>query len=85
MVRIELHGVKGLVLSDVNRMMRRPFIAEENDLEKTWTVQSDALVASSDEYSLKAAAWFFESFGWMEPNLNDLRRQQEEFLQHRVG
>lgn len=83
-VRIELHDVENFVLAaDFNRMLRRRYVATENNLVKTWTVKSDELVANSADYSLKAAAWFFESFGWMEPDMDGLKKDQEAFLEGR--
>ena len=80
-VRVEIHGIQGFVLTtDANRSWRLYCTASENDLSKTWIIPTDRLIADSASYSLAAAGWFYESFGWMEPNLDVLRKDQQEFL-----
>ena len=81
LVRIELHGAKGFMLTtELSRLWREYCVSHENDLTHTWTLPSEELIANSAEHSLAAAGWFFESFGWMNPNLDGLRREQQKFL-----
>ena len=80
-VRIELHGVKGFVLTpESDRSWGLYCVASENLLEKSWAIPSDKLVADTSGHSLAATAWFLESFGWREPNLAVLQKDQEKFL-----
>jgi hypothetical protein len=81
-VRLELHGIKGFMLTtELNRMWREYCVAHENDLIKTWTIASDRLIAGSAEFALAATGWFLESFGWMNPHLDGLQKEQLKFLQ----
>lgn len=80
-VRIELCGVKGFVLTtEFQRLWRRYCVAHEDHLDHTWELASEKLIADSAQYSLAATAWFLESFGWFDPNLETLRKDQEAFL-----
>lgn len=80
-IRIEVHGIKGFVLAaEPNRAWWLYCAAHEEHLAHTWTVASDRLIAETAELSLLATAWFLESFGWMDPALDVLRREQQDFL-----
>ncbi len=84
-ITIELNGIKGYVLTtEMNRMWRQYCIANENRLDKTWRVSSDELVSGSAEQSLKAIAWLCECFGWLSPNLDALRSDQQKLLSGRL-
>jgi hypothetical protein len=83
-VSVELKGVKGFVLTtDWDRAWHSYYAATEDAFGKTWEVASDELVAKSPEKSLEAMLWFFERFGWLDPALQVLRQDQENFLKGR--
>lgn len=84
-VTLELHGAKGFVLAtEMNRMWRNYCVAHENELGKSWTIASDRLIADSAGHALSAVVWFFESFGWMNPNLEVLQKDQQKFLKREI-
>jgi hypothetical protein len=84
-IRVEIKRIKGFVLSaDWDRSWHNYYAASEDNLGHTWTIESSDLVANSAEYSLNAAVWFFERFGWLSPSLEVLRRDQENFLKGRI-
>jgi hypothetical protein len=84
-VKIELKSIKGFVLSaDWNRAWSSYYAAAEDNLGYNWSGDSKDLVAKSAEYSLSAAAWFVERFGWLSPPLEVLRHDQANFLSGRI-
>jgi hypothetical protein len=58
-------------------------IASEDDIGKTWAVESADLVAASVEKSLDAVIWFLERFGWLSPHVEVVRKDQRDFLEGR--
>ena len=54
--------------------------ADEESLGHTWEIQSNVLVASSAEYALEATKWFLERFGWINPSIDVLQKDQQQFL-----
>jgi hypothetical protein len=80
-VSLELTGIKGFVLTtDWNRSWNQYCAASDDHLGKTWHVSSEKLIADSSEHSLKAISWLCECFGWMSPNLEALRVDQQKLL-----
>jgi hypothetical protein len=81
LVDISLHDVRGFVLvPEVDRAWSEYCSASEAELTRTWTVASADLIANSAAASLEATVWFFERLGWLKPNTEVLRRDQEKFL-----
>jgi hypothetical protein len=84
-VTIELHGAKGYLLTtDWNRSWHQYCAASDDHLSKSWHVATEKLIAGSSEHSLKAIAWLCECFGWMSPNLEALRGDQQKLLSGRL-
>jgi hypothetical protein len=80
-ILIELNGIKGFVLTpEWGRGWSGFRRATEDHLGKNWRVQSNDLIAGSADHSLKAIAWLCECFGWMSPNLEAIRKDQEKLL-----
>lgn len=84
-ISIELRRIKGFVLTpELDRDWSDIRQASEENIGHTWSVESRDLVAASSEASLKASVWLFERFGWMNPSINVIRRDQEKFLAGRA-
>lgn len=79
-ISIELKNVKGFILSEEDGFLPRHSSTAETDLGKAWTVHARNLIAGSKDYSLAAVGWFFERFGWLNPPLDALKKDQERFL-----
>lgn len=80
-VSLELTGAKGFVLTtDWNRAWSEYRVATDDRLRKAWRLSSNELIVGSAEHSLKAIAWLCECFGWMSPNVEALRKDQEKLL-----
>lgn len=86
-ITIELKDIQGFRLwsSDPARHVRREWVSHESELSKSWSFPSAELIANSADYALDAAIWFFERFGWEDPNKDVLRRDQREMLGWRYG
>ena len=84
-ISIDLNGAKGFVLTtEWGRIWRQYCAASENHLTKTWRVSSEKLIAGSLEHSLTAIAWLSECFGWLSPNLDAIRSDQQKLLTGRL-
>jgi hypothetical protein len=78
---LELTGIKGFVLTtDGDRAWSGYRPATDDSLRKTWRLSSEKLIAGSAEHSLKAIVWLCECFGWMSPNTEAIRRDQEKLI-----
>lgn len=81
MINIRINRIKGFVLTtDWDRAWSEYRAASEDVLGKEWEVETSDLVTASADYSLKAMVWFFERFGWLDPVISVLQKDQERFL-----
>lgn len=80
-IRVELKNSRGLLLAArPGRFWNLDCIATEENLGRAWDVRGDALVARVAEHALEATRWFLERFGWVNPNMDALKKDQERFL-----
>jgi len=80
-IKIELKGINGFVLAAPwERAWHSYYAANEDDLSLSKDYESDVLIATSRDESIKAVVWFFERFGWLSPSLDVIRHDQENFL-----
>ena len=78
---IELKGIKEFVLAAPwDRAWHSYYAASEDILTLSKDYESDILIATSRDVSLKTIVWFFERFGWLSPSLDVIRHDQENFL-----
>lgn len=83
-ISLDLNGVKGhLLTTDWNRMWRQYCVANEDHLTKTWNISSESVITSSLDHSLKAIVWLCECLGWMSPNVDAIRADQQKLLSGR--
>lgn len=83
-ITIQLNKVRGFVLTtEWDRAWFEYYAASEDSLEKTWTIESGALIADSAQNSLDVVIWFFERFGWLDPSTDVLRRDIGNYLKGR--
>lgn len=82
-ITISLNKIKGFILTKEEKFpeLRCLYQANENILNYSLPVASDALVANSPEQSLKAIVWFFERFGWLDPPVEAFKKDQRILLQ----
>jgi hypothetical protein len=80
-LEVSLHDIQGFVLlPEIDRAWSEYCSASESELGKTWTIPSADLIANSAANALDATVWFFERLGWLKPNVDVLRKDQEKFL-----
>jgi hypothetical protein len=84
-ISISISGIKGYVLTPGWDRAWSEYRAPTVDvLESTWTVKSTDLIGGSADHSLRALVWFFERCGWLDPNINVIKADQEKFLRARL-
>lgn len=84
-IKLELHGAKGFLLTtDWSRSWHQYCPASDDYLGKTWSIATEDLVAGSADHSLKAITWVCECFGWISPNLEALKVDQQKLLSGRL-
>lgn len=84
-VSVQLRQVKGTLLTtDWNRAWFNYYAAAEPTVGHVWKMRTDQLISESSAYSIRAAIWFFERFGWLDASSEQLKRDQEEFLNKRL-
>lgn len=80
-ISLTLTGVRGYVLTtDWNRMWRQHCVANENEFKRTWSVATESLIAGSLDHSQKAIVWLCECLGWMSPNVEAIRSDQQKLV-----
>lgn len=64
-IMIGMHNIQGhaLSFSTFNRALYDLYIAQVNTLEKSWTLNSEELIARVRDLAVEASLWFFERFG----------------------
>ncbi len=83
-ISIHLNSIKGFMLTtDMNRAWNLYCVAGVDKLGKTWQIDSESLIADSPDLSLKITIWFFERFGWMNPSIDAIRKDIDDYLSGR--
>lgn len=83
-ISLRLTNIKGYVLTtDTNRNWSQYCVANEDEFKKKWNVTTDALIADSLDHSLKAIVWLCECLGWMSPNVEAIRSDQQKLVKGR--
>ncbi len=83
-IKIDIKGIKDFALSaPVQHIMHYYYATSENVLSKTIEVNTEQLIAASQDISLSSIVWFFERFGWMSPSEDVIRYDQENLLKGR--
>ena len=86
-ITIELKDIERFRLWSPDPARHGPYewVSHESELSKSWSLPGAELIANSADHALDAAIWFFERFGWENPNKDALRRDQREMLSWRDG
>jgi hypothetical protein len=82
-ITISLNEIKGFILTTQPGYLelRCLYQANENILNYSLPVASDALVANSPEQAIEAVVWFVEHFGWLDPPREGFKKDQQILLQ----
>jgi hypothetical protein len=82
---ISIEQVTGFVLTtDFNRSWSNYYAASTDSLGHTWALSTESLLGASTECALEILTWIFERFGWLEPSLEVLRKDIEDFKTGRL-
>ena len=86
-ITIELKDIERFRLwsPDPARHVPYEWVSHEPELSKSWSFPSAKLIANSADHALDATIWFYERFGWEDPNKDVLSRDQRELLSWRYG
>jgi hypothetical protein len=82
---VGIHDIEGFMLAvdDIHRSWWEYYAAREPVLENTWSFPVLDWVSRSADLSLDAIRWLVTRFGWLEPNLEAIKRDQETLLRGR--
>ncbi|MDB5070244.1 MAG: hypothetical protein JWM87_1355 [Candidatus Eremiobacteraeota bacterium] len=85
-VSIALNGIDGYILTtEIDRgSLNGVYRWSGGRLGHEWSVPAQDLVAEPGAQALSAITWFFERFGWEQPNLIQMKRDQDDFLRRRT-
>jgi hypothetical protein len=80
-IKVGLSRVQGFALgADKDRAWMSLCQTDEVNLERSITHSAINLISNTQEISLKMVIWFFERFGWLEPNIDAIKEDQRKFL-----
>jgi len=80
-IDISIRGIRGFMLAaDANKMWSSDYVARQPDLRYEKTLTPAELVASAAEHAIGCAVWLFERFGWLKPNIDAIRTDQQKLL-----
>jgi len=80
-LEIDLVGISGRILTmPSNRSFDKYYGSSEPKLEYRREIPLDELIASSADLAIQSSVWFFERFGWTNPPIDELRRDQQKLL-----
>lgn len=83
-ITIRLVGIRGFILAgDGDRPWLNAYVASEPVLSCQRTLTPADLVATSAEAAVESTVWFFERFGWLKPNVDMIRWDQQKLLTRR--
>jgi hypothetical protein len=84
-IAISLTGIQGFVLApDPDRMWPNAYAASQNELAYKQSLTPADLVAAAADAAVACTVWFFERFGWLEPNVAVIRSDQQKLLTGRL-
>jgi len=80
-VSIRLSGIRGFTLAaDPNWMWVYAYAASEPEIAYRCTFPPAELIATAADTAVKCAIWFFERFGWLNPDVSGIRAEQQKLL-----
>jgi hypothetical protein len=84
-IAISLTGIRGFLLAaDPNRVWPNAYAASQSELAFRQSFTPADLVADAATSAVACTVWFFERFGWLNPNVAVIRSDQQKFLAGRL-
>jgi hypothetical protein len=80
-ITISVKGIAGFMLAtDENRGWSSDFVAHQDELHFAKSFAPADLISSAAEQALACTVWLFERFGWLKPNMDAIRNDQQKLL-----
>jgi hypothetical protein len=80
-IAISIKGISGFMLAEEpNRRWNADFVTRQEQLNFEDTFAPADLISSAADYALNWAVQLFERFGWLKPNLDSIRTDQQKLL-----
>lgn len=80
-ISVGLTGVKGFMLAaDENRGWSSDFVTSMDNMKYEVSLSQTELVASAAEHAFRCTIWIFERFGWLKPNMDAIKSDQQKLL-----
>jgi hypothetical protein len=80
-IAISINGIAGFMLAaDQNRAWSSDFVTHQDQLHFAKTFAPADLISSAAEHALACVVWMFERFGWLKPNIDAIRTDQQKLL-----
>jgi hypothetical protein len=84
-LNIQLRRIGGFVLTTTWERAWSEFRAPSDDtLGKGWSIEAEALLADSAQRALEITLWFSERFGWLDPSVEVIRKDINDYLEGRT-
>ncbi|RNC82338.1 MAG: hypothetical protein ED559_11320 [Phycisphaera sp.] len=82
---IKLVNISNFILTTgPDRAWWQLFRCTQNELEKTWTYPTEQLQSEYLRCAMNSIVWFLERFGWVEPNIEQLERDQYKLIRREL-
>ncbi len=80
-IAISIKGVAGFMLAaDENRRWNSDYVTHQPELSYVKTFAPGDLISSAADHALDCTLWLFERFGWLKPNVDAIRTDQQKLL-----
>jgi hypothetical protein len=80
-ISVKLTGIRDFMLAaDQNRAWSSDYVTSLNEMEYVTSLEPTELVASAAEQAVKCSVWIFERFGWLRPNLDSIKSDQQKLI-----
>ncbi len=73
-----------LIAAEAERLWTYGYDAKEAELPYEQTFTPAELVATSPDLAVNCIVWFFERFGWLKPNTDAMRADQQKLLTRNI-
>lgn len=80
-ITVRLTGIAGFMLAaDQNKRWSADYVAHEAEINYTTTITPAELISSAAEQAMKCTVSLFQRFGWLNPNIDAIRTDQQKLL-----
>lgn len=84
-INISVRGIGGFMLAaEPTRRWTAEYVAREPVLTYAKTFTPSDLIAAAADHALTCTLWFFARFGWLRPNVDLIRTDQQRLLTRRL-